>query len=349
MSRYLRPHIVSMAGYVPGEQPQNVVFTKLNTNENPYPPSPAVKRALVEAVTDRMRLYPDPMGNTFRKAAAKLHDVEPEMILAGNGSDDILTIITRAFVGPGDAVAYPTPSYLLYSTLTQLQDGREKVVPFTPDWNLEFESFGGPGVKLAFLANPNSPSGTAFTHEEVGRLAEQLDCPLVVDEAYADFAAPEYRSVSLVRDHPNVIVTRSFSKGYSLAGIRLGYLIAQPWLVEQLVKVKDSYNCDLLSLAAGTAALEDQAYLAENTAKVLATRQRLTKALRERGYAVPDSQTNFVWATGGRPARPTFEHLKANRVLVRYMAYPGYPDGLRISIGTDAEIDRCLEVLETEP
>jgi len=349
MTPYIRPHIVSMAGYVPGEQPQNVVFTKLNTNENPYPPSPAVKEALVAAVTDRLRLYPDPVGNTFRRAVAKLHDVEPEMVLAGNGSDDILTIITRAFVGAGDLVAYPTPSYLLYSTLTQLQDGREKVVPFSHDWNLEFETFGGPGVKLAFLANPNSPSGTAFTHEEVGRLAEQLDCPLVVDEAYADFAAPEYRSVSLVRNHSNVIVTRSFSKGYSLAGIRLGYLIAQPWLVDHLMKVKDSYNCDMLSLVAGTAAIEDQNYLAETRAKILKTRDRLASALRQRGYSVPDSQTNFVWATGGRPARPTFEHLKEHRVLVRYMAYPGYPDGLRISIGTDAEIDRLLEVLKAEP
>lgn len=337
-----------MKGYVPGEQPQNMVFTKLNTNENPYPPSPAVKQALVSAVTDRLRLYPDPLGKTFREAVAKLHGVEPEMVLAGNGSDDVLTIITRSFVGPGDVVAYPTPSYLLYSTLTLLQDGREQVVPFSPDWTLDHDGFRGLGVKLAFLANPNSPSGTALTRDEVARLASTLDCPLVVDEAYADFAAPEHRSIPLVLDHPNVIVTRSFSKGYSLAGIRLGYLVAQPSLVEQLVKVKDSYNCDMLSLAAGTAAIEDQDYLAETRAKVLATRARLATALRDLGYTVPESQTNFVWATGERPAHKTFEHLKSHGVLVRYMAYPGYPDGLRISIGTDEEIDRLLVVMRTE-
>ena len=348
MSRYIRPHIVSMAGYVPGEQPQNTVFTKLNTNENPYPPSPAVKESLLAAVTDRLRLYPDPMGNTFREAVAKLHGVEPSMVLAGNGSDDLLTIITRSFVGPGDFAAYPSPSYLLYSTLILLQDGREKVVTFSPDWKLDFNAFTNPGVSLAFLANPNSPSGTALEREEVGRLAGKLNCPLVVDEAYADFATSDHRSIPLIRDHPNVIVTRSFSKGYSLAGIRLGYLIAQSSLIEQLVKVKDSYNCDMLSLAAGTAAIEDQTHLAETRSKILATRHRLTRALRELGYSVPDSQANFVWATGGRPARKTFEHLKEHRVLVRYMNYPGYPDGLRISIGTDHEIDLLLEVMRSE-
>jgi histidinol-phosphate aminotransferase len=348
MSRYIRPHIASMTGYVPGEQPQDVVFTKLNTNENPYPPSPAVKEALAAAVTDRLRLYPDPLGTTFRNAVAKLHGIGPEMVLAGNGSDDLLTIITRAFVGPGDTVAYPTPSYLLYSTLTQLQDGRERLVPFAPAWTLDFEGFRAPEVKLAFLANPNSPSGTALAREEVARLADSLDCPLVVDEAYADFAGPEYRSIPLAGEHPNVIVTRSFSKGYGLAGIRLGYLVARPALIEQLVKVKDSYNCDMLSLAAGTAAIEDQAYLDQTRSKVLATRARLTTALRDLGYNVPDSQANFVWASGGRPARATFEHLKARGVLVRYMAYPGYPDGLRISIGTDEEIDRLLDVMRSE-
>ena len=165
----------------------------------------------------------------------------------------------------------------------------------------------------------------------------------IVDEAYADFA--EEHCISLVRDHPNVIVTRSFSKGYSLAGIRLGYLVAQAEIVEQLIKVKDSYNCDALSLVAGVAALEDQDYLGQTRSRVLATRRRLTAALRDLGYTVPDSQANFVWATGGPPARETFEQLKERRVLVRLMSYPGYPAGLRISIGTDDEIDRLLQIL----
>jgi len=343
MTFSFRPHIVRLAGYVPGEQPQGGGFIKLNTNENPYPPSPHVLDALSRALTDRLRLYPDPVGTEFRRAAASLHGVEPDMILAGNGSDDLLTIMTRALVGPGEVAAYPTPSYLLYSTLIRLQDGREHVVPFTTDWTLNLADFVQPDLKLVYLANPNSPSGTALSRHQVAELAQALPCPLIVDEAYADFA--QENCMSLVLDHPNVIVTRSFSKGYSLAGIRLGYLVAQAGIVDQLHKVKDSYNCDALSQVAGVAALEDQDYLGQTRSKVLATRRRLTAALRDLGYSVPDSQANFVWAAGGPPAEETFERLKERRVLVRLMRYQGYPAGLRISIGTDGEIDRLLQIL----
>ena len=330
---------------MPGEQPQGGGFIKLNTNENPYPPSPRVKAALVAAVTDRLRLYPDPVATEFRKVAARLHGVEPDMILAGNGSDDILTIITRAFVGNGGLAAYPTPSYLLYSTLIRLQDGREHVVPFTAEWDLDADRFDQPGLKLVYLANPNSPSGTSLSPGQVAELAECLPCPLVVDEAYGDFAREH--CIPLVKDHPNVIVTRSFSKGYSLAGIRLGYLVARAEIVEQLNKVKDSYNCDALSLAAGIAALEDQDYLSSTRSRILATRTRLAGALRDMGYTVPDSQANFVWATGGPPAAETFARLKDEQILVRLMRYEGYPAGLRISVGTDPEIDRLLEVMRS--
>jgi histidinol-phosphate aminotransferase len=345
MSGYILPHIARMAGYVPGEQPQGGGFIKLNTNENPYPPSPRVKQAIVDAVTDRLRLYPDPVATAFRRVAADLHGVDPDMVLAGNGSDDVLTIITRAFVGPGDIAAYPTPSYLLYSTLIRLQDGREHVVPFTAEWALDPERFVQPGVKLAYLANPNSPSGTSLSRRQVADLAGRLPCPLVVDEAYGDFA--QEHCIPLVHDHPNVIVTRSFSKGYSLAGIRLGYLVARREIVEQLNKVKDSYNCDALSLTAGVAALEDRDYLGFTRSKILSTRTRLAGALRDMGYSVPESQANFVWATGGAPAAETFARLKEQRILVRLMSYAGFPAGLRISIGTDAEIDRLLEVMSS--
>jgi histidinol-phosphate aminotransferase len=345
MSGNVLPHIARMAGYVPGEQPLAGGFIKLNTNENPYPPSPRVKQALVDSVTDRLRLYPDPMGTAFRRVAARLHGVEPEMILPGNGSDDILTIITRAFLGTGGLAAYPTPSYLLYSTLIRLQDGLEHVVPFSREWDLDPGAFTRPGLGLAYLANPNSPSGTSLPPRRVAELAASLPCPLVVDEAYGDFAREH--CVSLVKEHPNVIVTRSFSKGYSLAGVRLGYLVARAQTVEQLGKVKDSYNCDALSLAAGTAALEDQDYLTSTRAKILSTRARLSGALREMGYTVPESQANFVWATGGPPAAETFARLKEGGILVRLMRYEGHPPGLRISVGTDEEIDRLLELMST--
>lgn len=345
LSRYLQPHIAQMAGYVPGEQPRDGGFIKLNTNENPYPPSPQVKAALSSAVGDRLRLYPDPLATELCKAAAQLHGVEPEMVMAGNGSDDLLTIITRAFVGPGDLAASASPSYLLYTTLVALQNGRGVTIPYQPDWTFDLAELPAKGLKLVFLANPDSPSGTAPGRETIAALAGMLDCPLVVDEAYADFADPRYHATTLIADYPNVIVSRSFSKGYGLAGIRLGYLIARPEIVTHLIKVKDSYNCGMLSQVAGVAALRDQAYLAETRSKIVATRSRLTQALRALGYSVPDSQANFVWATGGPPARATFERLKASKVLVRLMCYRGYPEGLRISIGTDAEIDRLLDLL----
>jgi histidinol-phosphate aminotransferase len=332
-----------MAGYVPGEQPRNGGFIKLNTNENPYPPSPRVAGAIASALNDRLRLYPDPVGTAFRLAAARLHGVDPEMVLAGNGSDDLLTIITRAFVGPGDRIVYPSPSYILYRTLAELQDARAAEVAFSPEWALDPGAFAATRPQLAFLANPNSPSGTSLSPGEVGALADRLDCPLVVDEAYVDFA--DSHCVGLVADHPNVIVTRTLSKGYSLAGLRLGYLIARPEVVAGLIKVKDSYNCDTLSFVGGSAALDDQDYLSRTRAKILATRRRLTEEVRGLGYHVPDSQANFVWCTGGPPAAGIYEALKERKILVRLMRYPGQPDGLRITVGTDDEIDRLLGAL----
>jgi histidinol-phosphate aminotransferase len=343
MSRFFRPHLERMQGYVPGEQPKDGVYTKLNTNENPYPPSPRVAEAIREALDGRLRLYPDPLGLDFRRAVAEVHGVEPEMVLVGNGSDDILTIVTRAFVGPGHAVLYPTPSYILYKTLAELQDACPVEVPFRDGWALDPDDFARPGARLAFLANPNSPSGTALPADVVADLAERLDCPLVVDEAYAEFAGSH--CIDLVRSHENVLVSRTLSKGYGLAGLRLGYLIARPEVIAGLVKVKDSYNCDRLSLAGGAAALRDQAHLAETRARVLATRARLADAMRALGYLVPESQANFVWCEGGPPAAEVYEELKARKVLVRLMRYPGRPNGLRISVGTDEEIDRLLEAL----
>ena len=344
MSQFFQPHVARMAGYVPGEQPRNGGFIKLNTNENPYPPSPRVAEAISQVLAaDRLRLYPDPLATSFRESAAKLHNVTPDMVLAGNGSDDLLTIITRAFAAPREPVVYPSPSYILYRTLIELQDARPVEVAFRPDWTLDPDRFAVTGAKLAFLANPNSPSGTMLGPEQVGELAARLDCPLVVDEAYVDFASSS--AIGLLEHHPNLIVTRSLSKGYSLAGLRFGYLIARPEIIEGLLKVKDSYNCDTLSLVGAAAALNDQPYQAQTRCALLATRRRLTDAARNSGYQVPESEANFIWCTGGPPASATYEALKARKILVRLMRYPGHPDGLRISVGTDPEIDRLLEEL----
>lgn len=343
----VRPNIAAMSGYTPGEQPQAGKFIKLNTNENPYPPSPKVTQAIQAVLEQGLAKYPDPVANTFRRRAAEVLGVEPDWILCGNGSDDILTILTRAYVGEGDLLRLPFPSYILYRTLAEIQGARFDEVRFNEDWSLPdtFKS-ASDRLKLAFLPNPNSPTGTVIAPADILQIAEALPCPLLVDEAYGDFA--EQNCIELVRQNEKVMVSRTLSKSYGLAGLRFGFLIAQPQVIEELMKVKDSYNCDALSIAGATAAIDDQAWFVANRAKVLATRQRMTEALEQLGFSVIPSQANFVWCTHPtRPVQPLYEELKSNRVLVRYMNYPGWSDGLRISVGTDEQVDACTALLKT--
>jgi histidinol-phosphate aminotransferase len=342
----LRPVIRDMAGYTPGEQPRDGVFVKLNTNENPYPPSPLVFDALRKTLTgNRLRKYPDPLGTHFRHTAGRILGVDPEGILIGNGSDDILTILTRAFVPQGGLVVSPTPSYLLYKTLAELQGATFQVIPYTADWSLP-APWPLPEANLTFVANPNSPSGTVVPLARLERLLGELKGPLVIDEAYADFA--DGNALNLLRSHPgaDVIITRSLSKSYALAGVRFGFAIANPATVQHLLKVKDSYNCDVLSLAAAAAALEDQDYLRATRFQVLATRARLEAGLVRLGFGVCPSQANFVWCQrSDQPVRRIYEELKRRAILVRYMVYAGYGEGLRITVGSDVEIDRLLDEL----
>ncbi|MBC8354618.1 MAG: histidinol-phosphate transaminase [Planctomycetes bacterium] len=343
----VRPNIAAMSGYTPGEQPQAGKFIKLNTNENPYPPSQKVTQAIQAALEQGLVKYPDPVGNSFRRRAAEVLGVEPDWILCGNGSDDILTILTRAYVGEGDLLRLPYPSYVLYRTLAEIQGANCDEVRFNDDWTLP-DAFGAATerLKLVFLPNPNSPTGTVIARSEIAMIAEKLPCPLLVDEAYGDFA--EETCIDLVRQDENVMVARTLSKSYGLAGLRFGFLIAQPPIIAELMKVKDSYNCDALSIAGATAAIDDQAWFAANRAKVIATRQRMTSALEQLGFSVIPSQANFVWCTHpSRPVQPLYEELKNNRVLIRYMNYSGWCEGLRISVGTDEQVDACLALLKT--
>jgi histidinol-phosphate aminotransferase len=350
MLDFLRSNIRAMAGYTPGEQLSDG-FIKLNTNENPYPPSPRVLETLQATLAgDRLRKYPDPLGTSFRQTAGRQLGVDPDAILIGNGSDDVLTIITRAFVPENGLVVSPTPSYLLYQTLAEIQGARYQTVPYTPDWRLPLP-WPIRQANLTLLANPNSPSGTTVRLKDLEQLADDLSGPLLLDEAYVDFA--DAHALSLV-SRPNVIVTRSFSKSYSLAGIRFGYAVADPAVVRELIKVKDSYNCDVLSLVAATAALEDQEYFKSTLARILATRSRLSQALQGLGFDVCPSQANFVWCrlpgdiAGGEESRPKriYQELKRRKILVRYMIYQGYGDGLRISVGSETEIEQLLEELK---
>lgn len=345
-----RDAISQMTGYQPGEQPRREKVIKLNTNENPYPPSPKVVEAIVQRAAAGLQKYPDPMATAFRERAAEvlaadLPQITPDWILCGNGSDDLLTILTRAFVGEGDRLRYPNPSYVLYKTLAEIQGAERDVVDFNDNWTLP-AAFGEPAdrLRLAFLANPNSPSGTLVAPAVVAETAAALPCPLVVDEAYGDFA--DTNCLSLVAENERVVVLRTLSKSYALAGLRFGFCVAQPQVIEQLTKVKDSYNCDALSIAAATAAIDDQAWLAENRAAILATRSRMTQELRGKGFDVSESQANFVWFTAAdRDLKKLYEELKGTGVLVRYMPYPGWPEGIRITVGSDAQVDACLALL----
>jgi histidinol-phosphate aminotransferase len=345
MTKDIRPNIRAMAGYTPGEQPRDGEYLKLNTNENPYPPSPRVFEAIQRALTgDRLRKYPDPLGHAFRQVAGYVLGVDPDGILIGNGSDDVLTVITRSFVPEGGLIVSPTPSYLLYQTLAEIQGARYQAIPFTADW--QWPASISPDTNIAFIANPNSPSGTMLSPESLAAWHARNPIPLVIDEAYGDFA--DTHCLPLTRTSDRVIVTRSLSKSYSLAGIRFGFAVADPALIRHFYKVKDSYNCDVLSLAAATAALEDQEYMHNTRTKIVTTRARLTDAMRQLGFAVCDSQANFVWCRrADRPVKPIYEELKRRKILVRYMNYEGYGDGLRITVGTDAEVEDLLEELQT--
>jgi histidinol-phosphate aminotransferase len=330
-----------MSGYVPGFQPKDGECIKLNTNENPYPPSPKVAEA-VRAELDRLRLYPDPTADAARARVAKLAGVKIDNVLIGNGSDELLTMAVRAFVDPGETVSFPWPTYSLYDVLVDLQGGVNRPVPYGDDWSLPEDLFGNDSP-LTFLANPNSPTGTTVPEAEVARLAEGLAGVLLVDEAYVDFA--DGACLSLARSHANVIVTRTLSKSYSLAGLRFGYAVASAPIIAGLMKVKDSYNMSRLAIAGGAAALGDAAHMRANAEKIKATRARLAETLTSLGFDVLPSQANFLFA---RPpakiaAKEYFEALWTRRILVRWLEGERVRDRVRISIGTDREIDRLLD------
>lgn len=336
-----------MKAYTPGEQPSGGELIKLNTNENPFPPPPAAVKAIVDAASGPLNRYPNPMAQPFRVAAAEVLGLPgPEWILAGNGSDELLTILVRGMVGEGQRLRLPHPSYILYRTLADIQGAAWEEVSFQPDWSLPAEfSQSDESLRLVLLPNPNSPSGTMIAPDEVEAIAGRLECPLVVDEAYVDFA--DTNCLDLVRRNERVLVTRTLSKSYGLAGLRFGYLVAQPQVIAELAKIKDSYNCDAISIAAATAAIRSVEWLAETRATLIATRQRMSRRLADLGFDVTPSQANFVWCRHpGGEHRSMYEACKAGGYLIRYMDYPRYGDGLRISVGTDAQVDACLDLLE---
>jgi histidinol-phosphate aminotransferase len=332
--QFVRAAVRDMAGYTPGEQPgpgERVV--KLNTNENPFPPSPRVMRAVREVDEEALRRYPNPTADEFRAAAAKLHGLTPDMILAGNGSDDLLTIATRTFIPPGGSLAYPEPTYSLYPVIAKLQDAKVVTVAWGPDYSLPVEALLATKANAIYLANPNAPTGTFVSPLAVEELAAAFAGVVLVDEAYADFA--DDNCMALVKKLKNVVVSRSLSKGYGLAGLRFGYAAAHPDVIGEMLKVKDSYNCDAVSIAAATAAIEDQAYARQNWEYVRRERQRVSAELTQAGWDVLDSHANFVLAAApdGR-GKDAYLGLKKQGILVRHFDQPGLADKIRITIGT---------------
>ncbi len=347
MSRYLRRNVAAMMGYVPGEQPRGDSIIKLNTNENPYPPSPRVLAALRKATNGSLRLYPEPLSDTLRCAAAEVYGVRPENIIAGNGSDEILSMLLRSFVGPGDRVAFPVPTYSLYDTLIEIQDGVRAPVDYPSDFSLP-ESLAAQNAALTFLCNSNAPSGTLAGLQEVEQLARRVAGILVVDEAYVDFAGSEgASSLPLICRLPNLVVLRSFSKSFSLAGMRIGLGFAPEEIISGMMKVKDSYNVNRLSMIAATAALQDIPWMTRNVRRIQRSRGKLTAGLKRLGYHVYPSHANFVLAQmKGANLKGVYEALKRKNILVRYFEAPGLEDCLRISVGAPQEMKALMKELE---
>ncbi|RMD83087.1 MAG: histidinol-phosphate transaminase [Candidatus Dadabacteria bacterium] len=340
----IHPRVLSARGYQPGEQPPDGGLIKLNTNENPYPPSPAVLEAIQQEARRHLERYPPPLADPLREAAAQRYGVRPEQVLVGNGSDELLAICLRAAVGEGDTVAFPSPTYSLYPTLATLAGAKVVAVPAAP--GTVPEALQRAGARLIFVCSPNSPFGADVDPAAIDALAAATDALVVADEAYVDFGARS--ALALIARHPNLVVLRTFSKSFSLAGLRLGLAFARAELIEQLAKVKDSYNVSRLAIAAGVAALRDYAWMERNVARVCATRERVVEELRRIGYAVPPSRANFFWLPVA-DGRRLYEALRSRGILVRYFDQPDLRGGVRVTVGTDEQMDAFLEALRRLP
>jgi len=337
---YFRENVEKAKGYEPGFQPQQTDVLKLNTNENPYPPSPKVMKVLAEIGPEQLRRYPDPLANVFRRAAAEVNGVGADYIMCCNGGDDLLSIAFRAFCDERRPVAYPVPTYSLYPVLANLQNCKAIEIPFNGEFNLPTKLVNT-NAALTIICNPNAPTGTFVSVGELASLADELNGILLIDEAYVDFA--EDNCAALVKDFDNVIVLRSMSKGYCLAGLRFGYAIARPSVIEGLMKVKDSYNVDVVAIAAATAAIKDQRYAKENIEKVKEERKRLARELRALGFEVPTSYANFVLAKNRNyKAGAIYDKLVQRGIYVRYFDFPGLENKLRITVGTQQQDDKLL-------
>jgi histidinol-phosphate aminotransferase len=349
---FLRKHLQAVAGYIPGEQsPPGSPVIKLNTNENPYPPSPEVFRVLQTLDPEWLRRYPDPTAIAFRQAASEVLNISPDWITVANGSDELISLIVRTVAEPGSAVVYPMPSYVLYRTVAQIQQAQPLEIAYDEAFTFPLQEILEAQGTVTFIASPNSPIGNVVSVEALETLAANLQGLLVIDEAYVDFT--DANALHLVQKHPNVIILRTLSKGYSLAGLRLGFAIAHPTLIQNLNKIKDSYAVDAIAALAGAAAIRDQAHKNRNVEKVLRSRATLHQNLVELGFRVWPSEGNFllvqpskISADSGCAALALQQHLKTQGILVRHFNLPGVADKLRITVGTDPQNEQLCRNLK---
>lgn len=342
MKSLIKESIRQLEGYAPGEQPENKDVIKLNTNENPYPPTPALSENLSEFDISELRKYPNPVSSKLRNEIANYFGLKEDNVFIGNGSDEVLALCTRAFVEDNGSVGYFEPSYSLYPVLTAIRDVEQRPVRLNDDflWTMP-ENFE---ASLFYLANPNAPTGMCFDKEQIIEFCGSFPGVVLIDEAYADFAS--YNCVDLVSKFDNVVICRTFSKSFSLAGIRLGYMLGNKKLISAMIAIKDSYNVNALTQKLGYIAFKNIDYMKSNVEKIKATRAVLSQKLSQLGFEVCKSDSNFVWAKSlDVPAKELYEQLKDKGIFVRYFNDDLIKDYLRITVGTPEEIERFLEEL----
>ncbi len=348
MKSLFRKNILSMSGYVPGEQPKQKNIIKLNTNENPYPPSPKIKHFLAKVEIDKLRLYPDPLCTELRALLAAKFALAPENIIIGNGSDDILNIITRVCAGENRSIACFDPSYSLYPVLAQMQEAECNLIPLDKNFEMpEIIPKKALNAALFMITRPNAPTGNNFPKEKIREICSQSSGIVVVDEAYADFA--DDNCLDLLGNHKNLIICRTLSKSYSLAGIRLGFAIADEAIIAQMMKVKDSYNVCRLSQEIAKIAIQDDAHFKRNLSKIRSNRGKLSSALVKMGFRVVSSQANFIFASppenSEKSAEEIFLELRNKGIFVRYFKGKITENFIRITVGTEEQHNKLLVAL----
>ena len=329
-------HVRKLEEYVPGEQPRAKSVVKLNTNENPYPPSPKCRAALRAFDCARLRRYPDPNCSELCAEIARLNGTTPERVFVGNGSDEILALAAKCFVEDDESIGSLDPSYSLYKTLAAIRNVKWTGLDVTAS------------TSLFLLTNPNAPTGEFREPSEIAAFAKKFRGVVIVDEAYGDFARANCMSLATAEANRTLIAMRTFSKSYSLAGLRVGYCVGPRDLIRAMYKVKDSYNVDALAQTVALAAIRDQDWMRKNAAKVIRSRTRLSAALEKRGWDVLPSEANFVFARPPAPAKAAdiFARLRERNIFVRYFPGPKTGDRLRVTVGTEPEMKTLLKALD---